>query len=133
MGGRAGGGASGGMGSRSRGGGGPQPMAVVKGQPGYKAAQDMTKAIQDIAGSTKYDSFGYETGYDSLSRFLEAVESKGGFGGDVAKTVLSKMSPFKFQVAYVSDKQAWAIAKSAVEKGIAGPYDKKYKTGILGK
>ncbi|MBR6606779.1 MAG: hypothetical protein IKK92_13105 [Prevotella sp.] len=126
MGGRAGGGASGGMGSRSRGGGGPQPMAVVKGQPGYKAAQDMTKAIQDIASRTKYNSFGHEMGQDRLSRFLDAVAAKGGFGGDVAKTVSSTIKSNSFTVAKVSDKQAWAIAKSAVEKGIAGPYDKKY-------
>ena len=126
MGGRAGGGASGGMGTRSRGGGGPQPMAVVKGQPGYKAAQDMTKAIQDIAGRTKYNSFGHEMGQDRLSRFLDAVAAKGGFGGDVAKTVSGTIKSNSFTVAKVSDKQAWAIAKSAVEKGIAGPYDKKY-------
>ena len=125
MGGRAGGGASGGMGSRSR-GGGPAPMAVVKGQPGYKAAQDMTKQIQDIAGRTKYDSFGHEMGQDRLSRFLDAVAAKGGFGGDVAKTVSGTIKSNSFTVAKVSDKQAWAIAKSAVEKGIAGPYDKKY-------
>lgn len=125
MGGRAGGGASGGMGKGSR-SGGHAPMAVVKGQPGYKAAQDMTKQIQDIAGRTKYNSFGHEMGQDRLSRFLDAVAAKGGFGGDVAKTVSGTIKSNSFTVAKVSDKQAWAIAKSAVEKGIAGPYDKKY-------
>ena len=86
----------------------------------------MTKQIQDIAGRTKYNSFGHEMGQDRLSRFLDAVAAKGGFGGDVAKTVSGTIKSNSFTVAKVSDKQAWAIAKSAVEKGIAGPYDKKY-------
>ena len=129
MGGRAGGGASGGMGSRSRGGAssGPQPMAVVKGQPGYKAAQTMAGELTsfgNISMNSGRDHF--ENMQDRLSRFLGAVEKKGGFGGDVAKTVNGSIKPYSKYVAKMSDKQAWAIAKSAVENGVAGPWDKTY-------
>ena len=128
MGARSGGGASGGMGSRSRGGSsGPQPMPVVKGQPGYKAAQTMAGELTsfgNISMNSGRDHF--ENMQDRLSRFLGAVEKKGGFGGDVAKTVNGSIKPYSKYVAKMSDKQAWAIAKSAVENGVAGPWDKTY-------
>lgn len=128
MGARSGGGA--GMGSRSRVGGassGPQPMQVVKGQPGYKAAQTMAGELTsfgNISMNSGRDHF--ENMQDRLSRFLGAVEKKGGFGGDVAKTVNGSIKPYSKYVAKMSDKQAWAIAKSAVENGVAGPWDKTY-------
>ena len=122
MGGRAGGGASGGMGSRARSGAssGPKPMAVVKGEPGYKAAQNMANSLKSWSNTTKNSgNVGYDLAFDKIGRFLDNVSAKGGFAGDVAKTVLKGMNPYHFNVARISDKQAWILSKSAVENGIA--------------
>ena len=57
--------------------------------------------------------------YEMVSRFLEQIVKLDTFAARVAETVLSKMSPFHYQVAYISNKQAWILVCATVESDTA--------------
>ena len=112
MGGRAGGGASGGMGSRSRGGGGG---GFIPNTP--QGIQSVKNSILSYSKTDKWNkNTDYRMGFnDEVQGAIEQL-AKGnyGFPSQVAQTITSKPSWNK-SGAYVSEKQAYHIAKGLVD------------------
>ena len=139
MGGRAGGGASGGMGSRSR----QKPLAVndfegmskalaqhyakMTDSERYKATQALANEIQGWADKDRNFIQGssggvnlYSQSDESLGRYLGEVQKHGGFAANVAASVEKtlKYGTGYGKVAFMSSKQAWVLAKAGVEHAI---------------
>lgn len=85
-------------------------MALVKGTPDYKKAQKLANAFCDDAFYSRSNILGGEFAWEVLceARKLE------GFAKEVAKTIEEKHH--KYNVYYVSDKQAWIIACALIEQ-----------------
>ena len=121
-------GARSGGGGGSRGGGGVQQRlaaryAAMSPQERYKATQDLANEIQRLANKDRKFVQGGSNGdweATDLNKYLSAVEAKGGFAGDVAKSVKStvRYGMGYGTVAKMSSKQAWVLAKAGVEHAI---------------
>lgn len=114
MGGRSGGGA--------RGGGMRAQQKALKAQFAAMSAGDRYNATQKISNTLFLDSMapkGNITRKDRLETFLTSLQKKGGFSGDVAGSVLKSMNYYNGgMISNMSQKQAWVLAKGAVEHGI---------------
>ena len=128
MGGRAGGGARGGGGAgkssiedrlRAR-------YAAMSEKERYKETQYLAKEIQGWADKDRAFVQGGPHGdwqAEELHKYLSAVESKGGFSADVAKTVKKTIrwgssGQQGTTVAKMSSSQAWVLAKAGVQHAI---------------
>ena len=145
MGGRAGGGASGGMGSRSRGGGQQQPRTrIYKGSKEWKsveqnanglfwsAATDRNEVKGDhwsngryVTGMTQKEAEKHWNGaYNNITKALKHVEANGNaFEKSVAQTIkkgLRKYNDKAFKVGYVSYKQSYIIGQALAETHYKG-------------
>lgn len=96
---------------------------VEKGTDAYRVAQNYASRLE---GST--DTFNLGTPFSKSQdsglmadarKYVEAVSKTKGFGAEVAKTVLSRSGADPYNIARMSDKQAWAIARTGVENGIS--------------
>ena len=147
MGGRAGGGASGGMGSRSRGGSQQQPRTrIYKGSKEWKsveqnanglfwsAATDRNEVKGDrwsngkyVTGMTQKEAEKHWNGaYNNISKALKHVEANGNaFEKSVAQTIkkgLRKYNDKAFKVGYVSYKQSYIIGQALAETHYKGTW-----------
>lgn len=147
MGGRAGGGASGGMGSRSRGGGQQQPRTrIYKGSKEWKsveqnanglfwsAAVDRTQVKGDrwvgskfVTGMTQSEAKQEWNGaYNNITKALKHVEANGNaFEKSVAQTIkkgLRKYEDKAFKVGFVSYKQSYIIGQALAETHYKGTW-----------
>ena len=86
----------------------------------YQLKQRAARLISGAASHTKYNYDGFQMGYECLSNVLREIAKIDCFAAKVAETVYSKMSPFSFQVARISSKQAWILACAAVENNLHG-------------
>lgn len=86
----------------------------------YQLKKRAARLIEGDATRTKYNYDGFQMGYECLSNFLREIAKIDCFAAKVAETVYSKMSPFSFQVARISSKQAWVLACAAVENNLHG-------------
>lgn len=115
MGGRAGGGASGGMGSWSRGGG------SIPNTP--QALQSVKNSIMAYSKTDKWNkNTAYNVGFnDDVQGAIESL-AKGdyGFPSQVAKSVTSRPG-WKQNGATVSEKQAYHLAKGIIDNKLAKP------------
>lgn len=109
MGARSGGGASGGMGSGSRGGG------YIPNTP--QGIQSVKSSIMSYSKTDRWNqNTAYQMGFnDEVQGAIEQLaEGNYGFPSQVAQTLTSKPS-WKKSGAYVSEKQAYHIAKGLVD------------------
>ena len=126
MGGRAGGGASGGMGRGSRGSGATQPRASL--WSGSKEVKSAANHVFWSAATDRTDMKGasdaekkanWNKSYNDLSKALSHVEQHGtAFEKSVAATIkkgLRKYDEKAFKVGYVSYKQSQVIGKALAE------------------
>ena len=130
MGGRAGGGArSGGGGAGARGEklyGGmtvKQHYDAMSPKERYKETQDVANQLQKLANTNSWnDASYYPIAQDVLHGHMQKIAAKGGFAGDVAKTIDSQIYSLHKgrtpNVANMSSKQAWALGQSVVSNGI---------------
>jgi hypothetical protein len=84
----------------------------------YQLKCKVARAIEGASSHTKYDYAGFQFGYERLVSVLREVVKIECFAAKVAETVLSKMNPFSFRVAFVSKKQAWVLACAIVENNL---------------
>lgn len=93
-------------------------MSFEKGTQSYKDAQRIAWEIVRFNSVTRNDSNGYSVSMDTLGRFLDKIKETGGFAKDVAETIDSKLNPYNYKLTSISDRQAWVLAKAAVENGV---------------
>lgn len=94
-------------------------MAIVKGTADYKKAQEMANEItREAQTSKRYNSSYFDIAFGRVGQLIFKVEKLGTFASKIAETIESTMNPYGFQVARISDKQAWIIACAAVENNI---------------
>ena len=86
----------------------------------YQLKQRAARLKSGAERHTKYNYDGFQMGYECLSNVLREISKIDCFAAKVAETVFSKMSPFSFQVARISSKQAWILACAAVENNLHG-------------
>lgn len=130
-------------GASGRSGGTNQPrMTIQKGTPEYKEAQGLAKALKLNADeSPSYgwynlsDSERWDDSQERLENALAQVNKHGNdFEKSVAQSVAKTIRPYGKggKVAFMSEKQAWVIAKSLVEthvnvkKEVFGKFGKYY-------
>lgn len=91
---------------------------IQKGTAEYEKAQALANQLVEDSNVGRIDSATFERKYDQMGRFLMKIEKLDVFASQVAKTVLKTQNPYGKQVAFLSSKQSWIIACSAVENGI---------------
>ena len=79
--------------------------------------QQMARKIENASMVTRNNHEVYDCKSNSLGHVLDAIAKLDCFVAKVAETVNKSMS-FGYQVAKVSDKQAWILACAAVENNI---------------
>lgn len=84
----------------------------------YQLKQNFANSLVSEAKHTRYDQSGFELFSELIGRFLDEVVKLDTFASRVAETILATMKPGRFQVAYISSKQAWILACAAVENGL---------------
>lgn len=84
----------------------------------YQLKQNFANSLFSEAKHTRYDQCGFDLFSELIGRFLDEVVKLDTFASRVAETVLATMKPGRFQVAYISSKQAWILACAAVENGL---------------
>jgi hypothetical protein len=84
----------------------------------YQLKCKVARSIEGASSHTKYDYDGFQFGYERLATVLNEVAKIECFAAKVAETILSKMNPFSFRVAFVSKKQAWVLACAIVENNL---------------
>lgn len=96
---------------------------VEKGKDAYRVAQNYASRLESST-----DTFNIGTPFSKSQdsglmadarKYVEAVSKTKGFGAEVAKTVLSRSGADPYNIARMSDKQAWVIARAGVENGIS--------------
>ena len=142
MGGRAGGGASGGMGSRSRGGGQQQPRTrIYKGSKEWKSVEQNANGLFWSAAVDRTDGKGdrwslgmtdkekkanWNGAYNNITKALKHVEANGNaFEKSVAQTIkkgLRKYEDKAFKVGFVSYKQSYIIGQALAETHYKGTW-----------
>lgn len=96
---------------------------LIKGSQQYQEAQKLANDLVKIASKSRmYDNTLFNLYFDPLAMFLNKIMEIKGFAADVAKTIENKMNPFGNQVAYISSKQAWVIACTAIENDVKEQY-----------
>lgn len=94
-------------------------MALVKGTAEYKQAQKLANEITTVASYTRGNHNTLFNIYiKDLYVFVGKIKTLGVFASKVAETIYEQCNPFGYQVARISDKQAWILACAAVENGI---------------
>ena len=94
-------------------------MALVKGTADYKKAQELANEIVRVAGyQRKNNSTLFDLYFDPFFSFIMKIKNLGVFASKIAETIDSQANPFGYQIARVSDKQAWILACAAVENNI---------------
>lgn len=84
----------------------------------YQLRQKFANSLFSEAKHTRYDQSGFDLFSELIGRFLDEVVKLDTFASRVAETILATMKPGRFQVAYISSKQAWILACAAVENGL---------------
>lgn len=84
--------------------------------------QDVTSVAQFIKGCSSIQRENneerFENAFFRMGDFLDLVKKTKTFAAQVADTILDHMDPYHKQVAFISDKQAWVLARCAVEHNI---------------
>lgn len=94
-------------------------MALVKGTADYKKAQNLANEITRIAGYQRWNNNTlFDLYFNPFYRFIMKIKNLGVFASKIAETIDSQANPFGYQIARVSDKQAWILACAAVENNI---------------
>lgn len=91
---------------------------ITKNTPAYAAAQKIANSLTMWSSKTKREATSFDLGFELVGKFINQLLDVNGFAAQVAATVDRTMNPFGFQVARISDKQAWVLACAAVENGI---------------
>lgn len=94
-------------------------MALVKGTADYKKAQNLANEITRVAGYQRWNNNTlFNLYFDPFFRFIMEIKNLGVFASKIAETIDSQANPYGYQIARVSDKQAWILACAAVENNI---------------
>lgn len=94
-------------------------MALVKGTADYKKAQALANEITLVASyNRKNNNTLFNIYIKDLYVFVGKIKNLGVFASKIAETIDSQCNPFGYQVARVSDKQAWILACAAIENNI---------------
>jgi len=91
---------------------------IQKGTTEYKMAQELATKIVSYATTTKRNNSFFSIAVESLNTFLYEIKKSNTFAAKIAETVDKTLDIYGFQVAKVSQKQAWVLATTAVELGI---------------
>jgi hypothetical protein len=91
---------------------------LQKGTENYKKAQKIANDLIWSSEVTKISSMEFEMYFEKISRFLLSIKNTNTFGSKIAETIDNAMEPYSYQVAKISDKQAWILACTAVENNI---------------
>lgn len=102
-------------------------IKVEKGTDAYLVAQNYSNKLAGAAENVRQPIM-YGSGHidapdefnmHEARQYVEKVAKTKGFGAEVAKTVLSRSGANSYNIARMSDKQAWAIARAGVENRIS--------------
>jgi hypothetical protein len=84
--------------------------------------QDVTRVVNIIKGCSSIQRENNEERFEKafyyMGDFLDLVKKTKTFAAQIADTILDHMDPYHKQVAFISDKQAWVLARCAVENNI---------------
>lgn len=95
-------------------------MALIKGTSEYKKAQELANEISRVAGYQRWnDNTSFNMFFEPFYRFIMKVKELGVFASKIAETIDNQANPYGYQIARVSDKQAWILACAAVENNIS--------------
>ena len=70
-----------------------------------------------MANDTKYNFVAYETSCEIITRVCIAATELGGIAAGIAETIQKSVGKY-MKAAYISEKQAYCIARALTEAGI---------------
>lgn len=81
-----------------------------------KKVNEVANELKRLASTQRRNNNSlFDLHFEKMDTMLQAVIANGGFAAEVAKTVEKTSKYDGYKVAYISDKQAWVIAKALVE------------------
>lgn len=92
---------------------------IAKNTTEYKKAQTIANNLVADANINRRNNNSYfDIASETVGRFVFAISKLDAFAAKIAETVDKSMNPYGYQVARISDKQAWILACAAVENNI---------------
>lgn len=91
---------------------------ITKGTENYSKAQQIANDLTRLADFNKNYNTSYGMYEEKISLFFMQIRNKGGFAAQVIDTVEKSLGRHTDRLMWISSKQSWIIACSAVENNI---------------